>query len=454
MMQGVASTPKGIFALDYDNARWYDPQSEDFISQDPKGFAAGDPNLYRLGDNDPVNNTDPTGMDTGQILPPIASDVSPVPWSRPISPVNFAPQANNFSTGQTPLWTVPGTSYVPAEQKIAQASAASSALAAQEAQSQAGIQQEIQQLGEPSQQELAANAQAAQQSMQAFSQAWDQLMAQATAAGQAQAEAENSQPEQFSLPEWEESDVWASISAGQEAQAYWAGYDPNNLIESYLGAMLLPEQAGGWAQNDTFLNIYHSVATTVQISGLIAAPVFGFAGSIAAAGDADILGMNLADADFPGGASAPLTRPFYPEGSNPTPGLTQMQFDEFNPIIEQAYMKNPGGSELMAAMGNAVENGGSSFAASTQAEYDQLVADARIKYPNSPAGTQNHHITPQYLGGPANGPTVPIDAAYHQQITQAFKRAYPYSQPEPDPATLRRIMQDVYKQYPLPPGTK
>src|SRR5207302_6670490 len=44
------------------HARWYDPHTGRFISQDPSGFAAGDPNLYRYVTNDPTNFTDPTGM--------------------------------------------------------------------------------------------------------------------------------------------------------------------------------------------------------------------------------------------------------------------------------------------------------------------------------------------------------------------------------------------------------
>ncbi len=42
-------------------ARWYNPSEGRFISQDPIGFASGDPNLYRFTDNDPVNLTDHSG---------------------------------------------------------------------------------------------------------------------------------------------------------------------------------------------------------------------------------------------------------------------------------------------------------------------------------------------------------------------------------------------------------
>jgi len=45
----------------YDRRRYYDPQTGRFISQDPKGFGAGDTDLYRYVGNNPANETDPTG---------------------------------------------------------------------------------------------------------------------------------------------------------------------------------------------------------------------------------------------------------------------------------------------------------------------------------------------------------------------------------------------------------
>jgi RHS repeat-associated protein len=42
--------------------RWYDPVTGKFTSEDPKGFGAGDENLYRYVKNAPTNATDPSGM--------------------------------------------------------------------------------------------------------------------------------------------------------------------------------------------------------------------------------------------------------------------------------------------------------------------------------------------------------------------------------------------------------
>jgi RHS repeat-associated protein len=50
---------------DYRN-RMYQPELGRFLQPDPKDFAAGDYNLYRYCHNDPVNKSDPTGLDTYQ----------------------------------------------------------------------------------------------------------------------------------------------------------------------------------------------------------------------------------------------------------------------------------------------------------------------------------------------------------------------------------------------------
>jgi RHS repeat-associated protein len=51
--------------LYYDHARYYDASIGRFVSQDPKGFSAGDTNLYRYVSNEPTDQVDLTGMQQG-----------------------------------------------------------------------------------------------------------------------------------------------------------------------------------------------------------------------------------------------------------------------------------------------------------------------------------------------------------------------------------------------------
>ncbi|XZE43940.1 RHS repeat domain-containing protein [Pirellulaceae bacterium SH467] len=48
--------------MQYNRARWYDPQTGRWLSQDPIGFAAGDANLYRYVGNHPSYANDPSGL--------------------------------------------------------------------------------------------------------------------------------------------------------------------------------------------------------------------------------------------------------------------------------------------------------------------------------------------------------------------------------------------------------
>jgi hypothetical protein len=48
-------------SLYYVRARWYDPQIHRFLSEDPIGLNGGI-NLYSFADNNPINNSDPSGM--------------------------------------------------------------------------------------------------------------------------------------------------------------------------------------------------------------------------------------------------------------------------------------------------------------------------------------------------------------------------------------------------------
>jgi len=58
----------------YYRARYYNPGTGRFLSEDPIGFAGGDTNLYRYVQNNPISFVDPQGManthpnDTGPML--------------------------------------------------------------------------------------------------------------------------------------------------------------------------------------------------------------------------------------------------------------------------------------------------------------------------------------------------------------------------------------------------
>ena len=96
--------------LYYYNARWYDPKTGKFLSQDPLGFAAGDLNLSRYVNNGVVNATDPSGL-VEEDVPnwarrPPASGPPPnaflPPYDR-LTPTEFAPPV----VPSRPGWNIP-----------------------------------------------------------------------------------------------------------------------------------------------------------------------------------------------------------------------------------------------------------------------------------------------------------------------------------------------------------
>jgi RHS repeat-associated protein len=58
-----------VTGLQYNRARWYDPKTGRWTSQDPLGFDAGDANWYRYVSNDPTNASDPSGLAPGKPRP-------------------------------------------------------------------------------------------------------------------------------------------------------------------------------------------------------------------------------------------------------------------------------------------------------------------------------------------------------------------------------------------------
>ena len=64
--------------LQYNRARYYDPVTARWISQDPMGFDAGDSNLYRYAQNRPAEYSDPSGLQRFRLpLPPKGRGIQP-----------------------------------------------------------------------------------------------------------------------------------------------------------------------------------------------------------------------------------------------------------------------------------------------------------------------------------------------------------------------------------------
>ena len=86
------------------------------------------------------------------------------------------------------------------------------------------------------------------------------------------------------------------------------------------------------------------------------------------------------------------------------------------------------------------------------------LAEARVLYPNK-VGSEIHHIIPKYLLPPGTDlskiPTVPVDKAYHQLITNKFRTVWSQKLPGqpkdyPSPEELEEILDAVYRELPLP----
>jgi RHS repeat-associated protein len=68
----------------YNSARWYTPETGNWMSEDPIHIIAGDPNFGRYAHNDPMSFTDPTGLEPpprrNQTIPPRRDIPHQGPW--------------------------------------------------------------------------------------------------------------------------------------------------------------------------------------------------------------------------------------------------------------------------------------------------------------------------------------------------------------------------------------
>lgn len=81
---------------------------------------------------------------------------------------------------------------------------------------------------------------------------------------------------------------------------------------------------------------------------------------------------------------------------------------------------------------------------------EDLLKAAQKLYPGKAGRIELHHPIPQYLGGAKNQTLIPLDAAYHQLITNEFRNLHGYGMPKLSPEKVQEIMKAVYKKYPLP----
>lgn len=79
-------TGREINGIDYYRARYYNPQTGRFLSEDPLGFAGSGPNLYEYAGDNPINFNDPTGLATYVTNRQLAAvGDNALPWWDPIS---------------------------------------------------------------------------------------------------------------------------------------------------------------------------------------------------------------------------------------------------------------------------------------------------------------------------------------------------------------------------------
>lgn len=111
-----------------------------------------------------------------------------------------------------------------------------------------------------------------------------------------------------------------------------------------------------------------------------------------------------------------------------------------------------GGAMIGRAVGGALGSGIEDwvFSDGDPPTTDDLIKDAQARYPNKAGKFEDHHEDPKYMGGDPKGPTRRIDAAYHQDITNEFRRHHGYGLGNLPEAQRKLIMDEVYKKFPLP----
>jgi RHS repeat-associated protein len=108
--------------------RWYDPATGTWLSQDPKGFAAGDANLQRYVGNGATYHTDPMGLQvpgtpgapTMPTMPTMpTSPTTPTTTATPTMPTMPTPSTSPTSPTTPTTPTAPATNPSPTPQEMA-----------------------------------------------------------------------------------------------------------------------------------------------------------------------------------------------------------------------------------------------------------------------------------------------------------------------------------------------
>jgi RHS repeat-associated protein len=114
----------------------------------------------------------------------------------------------------------------------------------------------------------------------------------------------------------------------------------------------------------------------------------------------------------------------------------------------EAALVIEGATIFWNAEGPEIEEDLAPLSEEAEIELNQLEELAKQLYPKLANTCQMHHPLPQYLGGAADQDLVPLDGAYHQLITNAFRQQIPYGSTF-TPAQVQAAWNQVYSQYPI-----
>jgi RHS repeat-associated protein len=97
----------------YYRARYYDPATGRFLGEDPKGFGAGDANLYRYVGNQPTGRIDPMGLDWAETVAGWIGVDNVRSWDNYLGDyrTGWFAKASNFSAGYADTLSFGLTSY-------------------------------------------------------------------------------------------------------------------------------------------------------------------------------------------------------------------------------------------------------------------------------------------------------------------------------------------------------